>query len=263
MTDKLRLAVLTQDDSFVIPYNIKLLTLIEGVEVVAIVKIDSEGSLMSKRGLFLQGFGLCQMIKLGGVLVKNKVLDAIDWCFSYRLAWFKSLKSAAVVCGADYRCTNNPNSVEDIDWLSHRKVDLIVSYSAPCIFKKSLLSLPNLGCINLHCSLLPKFAGLLPSFWALYENSEILGATVHRMDSKIDNGPILGQVTLPILTNPSMFTTIKCTKQSGGHLMVSVVKDIMDGSQSEKPNFVENHNYYSWPTVDQIKAFRRDGGRLI
>ena len=62
------------------------------------------------------------------------------------------------------------------------------------IFKKELLKIPRYGCINLHCSILPKYAGLLPSFWTIYNKEEKIGSTVHYMDDKIDNGAILGQV---------------------------------------------------------------------
>ena len=263
MKDSVRVAILTQGDSFVLPENIKHLSGLEGVDMVAVVEIDSEGSLMNKKSLFVRGFGLCQVVKIGTVSVRNKILDVIDACFLYRLGWLKSLKSAASVCGADYSCVKNPNDLSTINWLSKLDIDLIVSYSAPCIFKTELLSLPALGCINLHCSLLPKFAGILPSFWGLYEGSENLGATVHRMDSKIDNGSILGQVTVPRPTDLSMFNVIRVTKQAGGTLMMSVVKEIIEGKETEKPNNVEVNNYYSWPSIDQIKEFRRGGGRLI
>jgi len=83
------------------------------------------------------------------------------------------------------------------------------------------------------------------------------------MDSKIDNRPILGQVIVPRPADPSRFNVIKDTKLAGGHLMVPVIKDIFDGNIKTKPSQVENKNYYSWPTVNEIKEFRRNGGRLI
>ncbi|MGZ7367589.1 formyltransferase family protein, partial [Streptococcus pyogenes] len=46
--------------------------------------------------------------------------------------------------------------------------DVIVSFSASQVFRKELLRLPAKGCINLHCSLLPHYRGLLPSFWVLF-----------------------------------------------------------------------------------------------
>ena len=53
MKRKIKLVVLTQEDSFVIPKNISLLQAIDGVEIVAIGQIESKGSIVNKKLLFL------------------------------------------------------------------------------------------------------------------------------------------------------------------------------------------------------------------
>jgi methionyl-tRNA formyltransferase len=83
------------------------------------------------------------------------------------------------------------------------------------------------------------------------------------MDDKIDNGAILGQIIIPMPERPSMFKVIKQTKQVGGYLMVSVIDEILCGNVTEQPNDISSKDYFSWPTIDQIKEFRRNGGRLI
>ena len=57
MIDKLRIAVLTQEDSFVIPKNIRLLGNLEQVKLVAVAKIDAKakGSIVGKK-CFFAGF---------------------------------------------------------------------------------------------------------------------------------------------------------------------------------------------------------------
>ena len=134
---------------------------------------------------------------MGAVTFANQVLNFIDGLCGFKLGLLRSLKSAAAVCGSEYEVMKDPNAQSSIAWLSDRQLDLVVSYSAPCVFRTQLLDLPKFGCINLHCSLLPKYTGLLPSFWTLYEKTTTLGATVHKMDSQIDNGAILGQVVVP------------------------------------------------------------------
>lgn len=263
MKKKIRVAVLTQEDSFVIPENIKLLDSLESIELVAVVKIDGTGTLENKKLLFIKGFGMIQVGKMALFLIFNKILNIIDAFFLFKLGFLKSLKSVAVVCDSKYKVVINPNKKTNIDWLAELNVDLIVSFSAPCVFKNELLKLPKLGCINLHCSLLPKYAGLLPSFWTLFDNGDIFGATVHRMDDKIDNGAILGQVEISRPSELTMFNVIKATKRAGGHLMVSVINDILSKNCKVQSNCLEPKDYFSWPTVEQIKEFRRNGGRLI
>lgn len=263
MSKKIRVAVLTQEDSFVIPENIKLVGSMNSVELVAVVKLDVAGSLVNKKALFIKGFGLRQTIKMGLVLTFNGIFNIIDRLCFFKLGLLKSLKSVSVVCNSKYKTMIDPNEKSNIDWLAKEKIDLVISYSAPCVFKSELLSLPKFGCVNLHCSLLPKYAGLLPSFWTLYENAETIGATVHKMDDRIDNGAVLGQVRVLKPLNPSMFDVIMVTKRAGGQLMVSIIGEMVNGSAKAQINSVEEKDYYTWPTIDQIKEFRREGGRLI
>ncbi len=263
MAKNIRVAVLAQEDSFNIPGNIKLLGEMKTVDLVAVVKIDSKGSIVNKKDLFVKGFGLTQAGKMGFVSVFNSLINIIDNFFFFRLGFLKSLKSAAAAYDAKYKVMQNPNDKSNIQWLENLNIDLIISYSAPCVFHNDLLKLPKLGCINLHCSLLPLYAGLLPSFWALYKNSESFGATVHKMDNKIDNGDILGQIRIQKPSNPTMFNVVRDTKRAGGHLMVSVVNDILSGNVTTKTNHANELNYFSWPSIEQIKEFRRNGGRLI
>lgn len=263
MRNKFRIAVLSQSDSFVIPKNIKLLSDMADVNLVTVVNIDSGGSLVNKKSLFLRGFGIVQIFKMSLLISINKTMDLIDSIFHYRLGFCKSLKSVAIVSAACYKTVDNPNDTEFVQWLEESRIDLIVSYSAPCVFREALLSAPKQGCINLHCSLLPNYAGLLPSFWALFEKADRLGATVHIMDNRIDNGEILGQVEVPIPLKPTMFSVINTTKSAGGKLMVSIVKEYIRGEVTKSENSVSKESYYSWPTIEQIHKFRSDGGRLL
>ena len=263
VSKKARVAVLTQEDSFVIPENIKLLGQMKSIELIAVVKIDTVGALVNKKSLFIKGFGLIQVGKMGLVSIFNQLLNIIYASSFFKLGLLKSLKSVSVVCDTNYKIMRDPNDEFNIDWLANLNIDLVVSFSAPCVFKTELLSLPKYGCINLHCSLLPKYAGLLPSFWTLYEKADCIGATVHKMDDKIDNGAILGQVKIPRPTAPSMFKVIKATKRAGGQLMVSVITDILEGNIEPRANKINPKDYFSWPTIEQVKAFRHNGGRLI
>jgi folate-dependent phosphoribosylglycinamide formyltransferase PurN len=263
MSDFKRVVVLTQADGLVIPQNILRLSALEGVEVIGVIQIDSSGSLTTKSRLFMEGFGVKQAAKMGVVIYWSRLVDLLDKCTGYRFFFAKSLKSVASRLGASFHKVDNPNSVEALRLLRDLKVELIVSYSAPCVFEEVLLDLPEYGCINLHCSLLPKFAGLLPSFWTLYEGAEDVGATVHRMDSKIDNGAILGQVSVPVPPNPSMFKVIRLTKRLGGELMTNVVRQVFCGEVIETENNAAEGSYYSWPSLQEIRSFTKKGGRLI
>jgi len=52
--------------------------------------------------------------------------------------------------------------------------------------------------LNVHPSLLPRFRGLNAQRQALEAGEAVTGATVHRVDSGMDTGPVLLQAELPI-----------------------------------------------------------------
>lgn len=65
-------------------------------------------------------------------------------------------------------------------------------------FPPSLLSLPRLGCVNVHPALLPKYRGPNPLFWQFVNGETQTGLTIHRMDAEFDTGLILAQGAIEI-----------------------------------------------------------------
>ena len=259
----MNIVVICQEDNFVIPRNIFKLKLIDNIKVISVIEISSKGSLINKKELFLKGFGFYQCFKLTSILILNKILNILDIVFLRKFNFLMSIKAATLSLGSSFLKTENINSESVIKYLKGNNVDLIVSFSAPCIFRKELLEVPRYGCINLHCSLLPEFSGLLPSFWTLYEKASHIGATIHMMDNRIDNGDILDQVKLETPKNISIYENIKITKELGGNLMVKVIKKIIKNEITKIDNKYDEKKYRTWPTIDQLKEFRKDGGKLV
>ncbi|MGD8238656.1 MAG: formyltransferase family protein, partial [Armatimonadota bacterium] len=73
------------------------------------------------------------------------------------------------------------NADESLAWFRSEGPDLIVSVACPQIFGKTLLELPTLGCINIHSGPLPRYRGMLPTFWVLLNNERATAVTVHFM----------------------------------------------------------------------------------
>lgn len=66
------------------------------------------------------------------------------------------------------------------------------------IFSPDYISVPSMGFINIHPSLLPKYRGPIPTFWALLNNEKKVGVTLHYMDSGIDTGDIIAHIDYEI-----------------------------------------------------------------
>lgn len=76
--------------------------------------------------------------------------------------------------------------------------DLFVVCDYGQILSSQVLSLSRLGGINLHGSLLPKYRGAAPINWAIYQGEPVTGNTVILMTPRLDGGPILETVEIPI-----------------------------------------------------------------
>lgn len=249
----LRLIIATQDDGFVIPGMVNRVCDEPGIEVVAILALTGGGSVASQRWKFLRGFGLRQAMTLYVRRLFRRFSDP---------SRARSLRQVATSRHVPFAIADDVNGASTMENVRALSPDLIVSFSAPVVFGPALLKLPRLGCINLHCSLLPRYAGLMPSFWVLYHGETETGATVHEMDSQIDNGAILGQVRVPLAANDTVAAVITKTKAAGLEVVLDVLRQMRLGTWNRMPNDRKNGNYHKWPSLEEIRAFRQRGGRL-
>ncbi|MEN9391212.1 MAG: hypothetical protein RL017_510 [Pseudomonadota bacterium] len=80
-----------------------------------------------------------------------------------------------------------------IEILKQLQPDIMVVVAYGLILPANVLSIPRLGCINIHVSLLPRFRGAAPINRAILAGDTISGVTLIQMDSGLDTGDILMQ----------------------------------------------------------------------
>ena len=153
---------------------------------------------------------------------------------------------------------NDPESLEKIRSFNP---DLLISIAGNQIFKRPLIDLAPRGCLNLHTALLPKYRGLMPSFWVLKNNEKETGVSVFFVDDGIDSGPILVQKKIKI-DNMSQAELIKCTKQLGMEAIIEAVDKIHQANYQLIPNNDNEMTYYSFPKREDVKAFYKAGKRF-
>ena len=85
-----------------------------------------------------------------------------------------------------------------IDLLQGEAIDLVCLAGFMRILGKSFISSFAGRIINIHPSLLPAFPGLHPQRQALEYGVKFSGCTVHFVDEKVDNGPIILQSVVPL-----------------------------------------------------------------
>lgn len=77
--------------------------------------------------------------------------------------------------------------------------DFLITAAYGKILPESVLKLAKKDCLNVHCSLLPKYRGATPMQAALLHGDKETGVTIFRMVKELDQGPIFAQrsVTIP------------------------------------------------------------------
>jgi methionyl-tRNA formyltransferase len=76
--------------------------------------------------------------------------------------------------------------------------DLLVVVAYGLILPPAVLTLPRLGCVNIHGSLLPRWRGAAPIQRAILAGDAETGVTIMQLDAGLDTGPMLLERRHPI-----------------------------------------------------------------
>lgn len=177
-----------------------------------------------------------------------------------------------------------------IEELGQIAPDLIVVAAFGQILPKSVLDIPQYGCINVHGSLLPDLRGAAPMQMAVLNGYKETGVTIMKMDVGLDTGDMISKVTCNIeglnITEVSEKLSVE-----GAKLLAETLPHVLDGTATyekqddslstyahmiEKSDGYTDFNepadvierkiraYYEWPTlytvIDdlQIKFFKAE-----
>jgi methionyl-tRNA formyltransferase len=113
----------------------------------------------------------------------------------------KGMKAIALAAGIPVIQPESINTHEGIAALSEMRPDLLVVAAYGQILKPEVLAAANLGGINVHASLLPKYRGAAPVAWAIWKGETQTGVTIIRMSAGLDAGEILLQEKVDILSD--------------------------------------------------------------
>ena len=139
---------------------------------------------------------------------------------------------------------------------------LLVSVSCPQRISERVLRAAGRGGINIHSSLLPRFAGLAPYYWVLADGEKKTGTTVHYMTKNFDEGHILGSAELEIAPRESAFGLFRKLAIAGGPLLAGAARRALDGDPGV-PQQKDLYSYRSHPDFASYRRLRRSGYRLM
>jgi len=113
--------------------------------------------------------------------------------------------------------------------------DLLVCIGFLKILPGSVLSIPPLGCVNVHGALLPKYRGRAPISRALMNGEKTIGVTVHYMDQGVDSGDIILQARINVSVQDDALTLFEKIKKLSPSLLVEAVKKFRVGAPEGVP----------------------------
>lgn len=111
-------------------------------------------------------------------------------------------------------------------------VQIIVAFR---MLPEIVWSMPPLGTINLHGSLLPQYRGAAPINRAIMNGESKTGVTTFKLQQEIDTGNILLMEEISIGPEETAGELHDRMKEIGAGLVIKTVRGMIDGTLQEKP----------------------------
>lgn len=127
----------------------------------------------------------------------------------------------------------------------------VVAYGA--LLPAEVLSIPRLGWVNLHFSLLPAWRGAAPVQRAILHGDDITGATTFVIGPGLDDGPVLGTVTEAIRASDTSGDLLDRLALSGAGLLVATLDALAEGAIEAKPQPAEGVSLAPKVSVDDAR----------
>lgn len=173
-----------------------------------------------------------------------------------------STKELAKKFNIKYQDLFDINSIASIKLLKGYNIDLIISIQDQ-IFKKDLINLPQIGCINKHAALLPKYRGVWPIFWAMLNGEKEVGLTIHWINEGIDTGKIITQKYITINRNDTLFNLYEEVFTGLSGALIEAIKKIKKDPRCGIAQTAIGKNYFSFPKQEDIDKFKKLGKRIL
>ncbi|MGZ5543054.1 MAG: methionyl-tRNA formyltransferase [Limisphaerales bacterium] len=142
-----------------------------------------------------------------------------------KMSGFCSFDSLMAGRDIPYRKVVDINDRKHEDEMRSLGPDLIVQVGWSQIISDRILSIPILGCVGFHSSLLPKDRGGSPVNWALIRGEKRWGTTLFYLEPGLDNGDIIGQEQFDV----TLEDTCRTVYQQCGQAMVGLLEKYLPG----------------------------------
>ncbi len=121
---------------------------------------------------------------------------------------------------------NRLSATETLDTLTQLQADVACVACFPKRMPAALLTVPHLGFLNVHPSLLPHYRGPYPLFWMFQQGDRHFGVTIHFMNEQLDAGDIAAQAEVDLPDGLSGEEADSTLSQYGAELLLDVLHQL-------------------------------------
>lgn len=122
-----------------------------------------------------------------------------------------------------------------LDALRGLDADLGVVAAYGRILTDAVLTIPRLGLINVHASLLPRYRGAAPIHRAVMAGETLTGVTIMRVVKALDAGPMISSATRAIGENETSAEVERDIAHIGARALVAAIDAMAEGRAPETP----------------------------
>ena len=145
-----------------------------------------------------------------------------------------------------------------VAFLSQQPFDYLFSIVNYSVLPKEILELPRQLAINYHDALLPRYAGVNATSWALMHGEKTHGVTWHVMTAMVDAGNILKQISVEINSDETAFTLNGKCYEAAICSFAQLIDELSSGQAlGRKPNLDERTYFgrYKRPRAGGVLSF--------
>lgn len=215
-----------------------------------------------------------RIVFIGCVISSETFLKAIHKHTSAKVVGVVT-KSESVI-NADHVSLSEFAEANQIDWLEYKdndqlstwtqnkKPDIIYCFGWSYLLPKEIYTIPPLGAVGYHPTLLPKNRGRHPIIWSLVLGLKETGSTFFYLSDSPDSGDIISQEKVLIDKNEDANTLYKKLLSVGEKQVINITNQIMNGTAKALKQNDNVANYWRKRTKkDGIIDWRMDTKSIL
>jgi methionyl-tRNA formyltransferase len=167
---------------------------------------------------------------------------------------FSPIKRTAIDRAVRVEQPESINAPEGLTLIRSLEPDLLVTAAYGQILSADVLSIPELGGINLHGSILPRYRGAAPVARAIQNGETETGVTVIRMSPRVDAGGMVSFARTAIEPEDTAGNVEDRLAVLGAPLVLEAIESLLDGTAKVIPQDLA--------AVTRAAKLKKEDGRI-